>query len=89
LKKEYNANMVNAIDKKRPKEITIRSTVRFGKPTIDGTRVAVADVISLLKAGYTVYDIPKQYPSVTTAGTISALEYTANILGKEETLVIS
>jgi len=74
---------------KVPKRIAIKSTVRFGKPTVDNTRVAVADIINLLKAGYTVKEIPNQYPGVTLAGTVSALDYAANVLGKEETLIIS
>ena len=43
----------------------------------------------MLKAGYTVNDIPNQYPGVTIANTVSAIEYAANILGKEEILAIS
>lgn len=81
--------MNNEIIKKMPKEIQIKPDVRFGKPTVDNTRVTVEDILNLLKAGYNVNDIPNQYPGVTAAGTISALDYTAKILGKEETLLIS
>lgn len=75
--------------KKALKVIKIKPEVRFGKPTVENTRVTVEDILNLFKAGYSVNDIPKQYPEVTTAGTISALEYAASILGKEEVLSIS
>jgi len=81
--------MEKQASKKTPKEITIKPEVRFGKPTVANTRVAVADILNLLKAGYTVNDIPNQYPSVTSNATIAAIEYAANILGKEEILAIS
>ena len=81
--------MDKQITKKIPKEITIKPEVRFGKPTVANTRVAVADILNMLKAGYTVNDIPNQYPGVTIANTVSAIEYAANILGKEEILAIS
>ena len=75
--------------KQTPNDISIRPEIRFGKPTVNNTRVTVADILNLLKAGYTVDDIPNQYKGITKAGTISAIEYAANILGKEEILSIS
>ena len=49
----------------------------------------MADILNLLKAGYTVDDIPNQYPGLTSASTVAAIDYAANILGKEEVLTIS
>lgn len=71
-----------------PKGITVKQVVRFGKPCIEGTRVAIADLLHLLQMGYVIKDIPEQYPGVTAAKTKIALDYAANILGKEEVLEI-
>ncbi len=60
--------------------ITIDPKIRFGKPTIKGTRVAVVDVLNLLAGGYTVNDIPKQYPDITAKDVFAALEFTTDIL---------
>ena len=49
--------------------------MRFGKPCIRGTRIAVADVLNLLAAGYTINDIPKQYPGITKADVVAAIEF--------------
>jgi len=54
--------------------ITIDPTVRFGKPCIRGTRIAVADILNLLAAGYTVADIPTQYPGITRQDALAAIE---------------
>ena len=72
-----------------PKGITINQEVRFGKPVIAGTRIAVADIIYLLEGGYDIKEIPTQYPNVTLSQARKALGYAANILGKEEVLSIS
>ncbi len=81
--------MNKEIQKATPKGITIKQHIRFGKPVIEGTRVAISDMLNLIKAGYNINEIPQQYPGVTKENAMTALEYTANILGKEETLFIS
>lgn len=60
--------------------IAIDPKVRFGKPTIRGTRIAIADILSLLAGGYTITDIPKQYPGITREDVLAALEFTTDIL---------
>lgn len=74
---------------KTPTKITIKPEVRFGKPCIKGTRIAIADILNLLRAGYIINDIPKQYPPITLRDTKIALDYATNILGKEEILAIT
>lgn len=71
-----------------PKAIVIKQEVRFGKPIIKGTRVAIEDILGLLESGYRVDEIPKQLPTVKLAQVKQALRYTAQILGKEEVLSI-
>lgn len=60
--------------------ITIDPGVRFGKPCIRGTRIAVADILNLLTAGYTIEQIPKQYPGITKKDIIAAIEFATGIL---------
>ena len=68
--------------------ITIDPTVRFGKPCIRGTRIAVVDILNLLTAGYHIEDIPKQYPGITRADVVAALEF-ATRLTEEPTRVLA
>lgn len=60
--------------------IVIDPDIRFGKPIIRGTRIAIADILNLLAGGYTVTDIPKQYPGITREDVLAALEFTTDIL---------
>ena len=64
--------------------IQIKQRVRFGKPCVRGTRIAIADILNLLKAGYGINEIPKQYPDITVEDVRMALRYAAKTLGKEE-----
>jgi uncharacterized protein (DUF433 family) len=67
------------------KRITVDPKVRFGKPCIRGTRIAVEDILNLIKAGYAFNDILKQYPTLKKEDIIAALDFaTSIILGKEE-----
>ena len=67
--------------------ITLDPQVRFGKPCIRGTRIAVGDILHLLAAGYTVDDIPKQYPGITRQDALAAIEF-ATRLSEEPTRVL-
>lgn len=67
------------------KKITINPKIRFGKPCIRGTRIAVEDILNLIKAGYTFNEILKQYPVLKKEDIVAALDYTTSIvLGREE-----
>ncbi len=78
----------NTADKTVPAGIVIKQKVRFGKPCIKGTRIAITDILQLLQSGYALNEIPKQYPDITLRDAEAALRYTARILGKEEILEI-
>lgn len=80
--------MNKTIKTKTPAGIVIKQKVRFGKPCVRGTRIAIVDILNLLRSGYSIADIPAQYPDITIADTKAALRYSANILGKEEILEI-
>lgn len=62
------------------KRINIEPEVRFGKPVIAGTRIAVADILNLLAAGYTIKEIPQQYPGITEKDAIAAIKFSAELL---------
>lgn len=54
--------------------IYVDPKVRFGRPCIGGTRIAVEDILNLFKAGYTFEEILKQYPPIEKEDIIASLE---------------
>lgn len=72
--------MVIMAKTKRLNRISVDPNIRFGKPVIAGTRIAVADILHLLAGGYTIEDIPKQYDGITKEDVIAAIEYSSDIL---------
>jgi len=68
--------------------IVIKQKVRFGKPVIQGTRIAVADILNLLRSGYRLDEIPEQYPGITVDEAEAGIRYAASVMGKEEILEI-
>lgn len=58
--------------------ITITPGIRFGKPCIKSTRIAVSDILNLLAAGYSIDEVPGQYPSITREDVIAALEFASD-----------
>jgi uncharacterized protein (DUF433 family) len=44
--------------------ITIDPTIRFGKPTIKGTRISVYDVLSLFAPGMSLQEIMDDFPEL-------------------------
>lgn len=68
--------------------ISIKQRVRFGKPCVRGTRIAVADILNLIISGYSIEEIPNQYPQIAWKDVLLAIRYAARSLGKEEILEI-
>jgi len=60
-------------------KITINPKIRFGKPCIRGTRIAVVDILNMLSAGYSLDEIPVQYPGITKKDVLAALEYVGSL----------
>ncbi|MDT3739549.1 MAG: DUF433 domain-containing protein [Candidatus Kapabacteria bacterium] len=44
--------------------IEINSEIRFGKPVIKGTRIAVSDILSMLANDMSITDILEDYPQL-------------------------
>lgn len=57
--------------------ISIDPQVRFGKPCLKGTRIAVADVLQLLAQGATHEEILTDFPALTEQHILVAIEHTA------------
>jgi len=44
--------------------ISINPEIRFGKPCIKGTRIAIADILNWLALGMTHEEIKEDFPSI-------------------------
>lgn len=66
--------------------ITIDPTIRFGKPCIRGTRIAVSDILNLLSAGYSIQEIPTEYPGISKQDVIAALEFAGQLTEQPVTI---
>lgn len=58
--------------------ITIEAGKRGGRPTIRGTRIAVADVLDWLAAGMRPADIVSDFPELTEADIRAVLTFAAD-----------
>jgi uncharacterized protein (DUF433 family) len=66
--------------------ITINPDIRFGKPCIIGTRIAVQDILGWLAAGMSVQEICEDFPELTKESVHAALGYAAD---KERRIVVA
>ncbi|EKD23082.1 MAG: hypothetical protein ACD_83C00067G0004 [uncultured bacterium] len=64
--------------------ITIDPTIRFGKPTIKGTRITVEEVIGALAGGMDFAEITKEY-GLTKNQILFAVKYVAGWMQGEVT----
>ena len=58
--------------------ISINSEIRFGKPCIKGTRIAIMDILQWLASGMTQEEILHDYPSLSKEHILAALAFAAN-----------
>jgi uncharacterized protein (DUF433 family) len=58
--------------------ISIDPEVRFGKPCITGTRIAVGDILSWLASGMNYKEIQEDYPAIKEEDILAALAFAAN-----------
>lgn len=57
--------------------ITINPDIRFGKPCIINTRIAVVDILQQLAAGMTYEEIYEDFPQINKEHILAALEFAA------------
>ncbi|MBK1439164.1 DUF433 domain-containing protein [Parapedobacter sp. ISTM3] len=58
--------------------IAIDPNIRFGKPCIKGTRIAVVDILQWLASGMTNAEILEDYPLLKEEHIRAALAFAAN-----------
>ena len=58
--------------------ITVDSAVRFGKPCIKGTRIAVTDILQWMASGMSQEEILDDYPMLQEQHIRAALSYAAD-----------
>lgn len=58
--------------------ISINPEVRFGKPCIKGTRIAVRDILGWLASDMSIEEILEDFPSLTRDDILAALAFAAN-----------
>ena len=58
--------------------ITINPEIRFGKPTIIGTRISVYDVLNWLANGMNIEEIIYDFPELTEENIKACLLFAAN-----------
>lgn len=58
--------------------ITIDPNIRFGKPVIKGSRIAVYDVLSWLANGMTYEEIIEDFPEINREQIQACLAYAAD-----------
>ena len=62
------------------KYISSEPTILSGMPVVTGTRVPVARILSLLKDGYTLEEIHKQFDHISIKALEGAIEEVATII---------
>ena len=63
-------------------EIVINKKMRFGKPTVKGTRITVDEIVGALGSGMSFEDVRREY-GVDRDGILAALKYAAKVLSQE------
>jgi len=58
--------------------ISIDPDIRFGKPCIKGTRIAIGDILSWLASDMSHEEILEDYPSIKQEHIKAALQFAAN-----------
>lgn len=58
--------------------ITVDPEVRFGKPCIIGTRMAICDILNWLASGMSLQQILEDYPLLQEVHVRAALGFAAN-----------
>ena len=70
------------------KYIVADTEICHGKPTFNGTRVMIWQVLEMLEAGMPTKEILKAFPSLTEKHIKAALHYAADLTrGKENVIV--
>ena len=66
--------------------ISLDKNIRFGKPTVIGTRITVSDVLTWLAEGNTIENIIENFPQLNKEQISACLKYAAT---KETKLAVA
>ena len=58
--------------------ISINPDIRFGKPTITGTRICVSEILSWLAQGMSMEEIILDFPELKKEDILAALAFATN-----------
>lgn len=58
--------------------ISLHAGIRFGKPCINGTRIAVQDILSWLASEMTIEEILEDFPELSRTHIHAALAFAAD-----------
>jgi uncharacterized protein (DUF433 family) len=58
--------------------ITIDTNIRFGKPVLKDTRIAVSDILNWLSNGMTMSEITQDFPEINEEMILACLAFVAN-----------
>lgn len=64
-------------------KIVVDEKIRHGKPTVEGTRITVDEVLDMLEAGMTYQEIEKEY-GLTKEQILAVIKYTSSLVRGEE-----
>lgn len=65
--------------------IIVNPDILVGKPAIKGTRLAVEFIIDLLAQGWTIDELIRKYPGITSEDILACLAYAGDSLRREMT----
>lgn len=66
--------------------IRVDPEICSGKPTINGTRIMVKNILGMVAGGYAVDQIVEAYPELTQEMVQAALEYAAAVIDEEQVI---
>lgn len=66
------------------RRITVDPEILVGKPVIKGTRISVELILKLLAHGIGIEEILEEYPRLTRADILAALDYAHHTIKAEE-----
>ena len=68
-------------------EITIDPDICHGKPVIKGTRIMVANILSLLAGGYNLKQVQDYYPELKLNQIKEAIGFATSLVQEEEIIL--
>ena len=69
---------------REPHRIVADREICGGKPTIQGTRIMVWNILGQFAGGATMDDILKSYPRITRENIVASLEFVMDLLDEDD-----